>query len=191
MRFFLGILGVIIFIVVIIVLIATHGTNKTAITYKYINLDSYNNSTSSLVQTTYGTLVGNERRVAIQVKVSQSERTINVLSTYDNIVISTESFGNTSSGFRAFLGAMQNAGYVNSRPTTQTNIFGICPLGNTFNYQLYGDKGVLHDTWSTSCSITDGTFNGNGSLIRQLFTLQISNYRDFTAKYPLAGYATY
>ena len=81
---------------------------------------------------------------------------------------------------------MQIAGYTNSKRTTQTNIYGVCPLGSTYQYQLTNSGNSIVNTWSTSCTNIDGTFIGNGPLIRQLFTLQIPNYTNFVAPYGLS-----
>ena len=177
MRFFLSILGVIIFIVVVIVLIATHSSGKPAI--KPVNLNNYNFSGTSVSQTTTGRLVGNNEREAIRITITNTERDIYLLNTYDQTIANSETFPNTPTAYNVFLGALQNAGFTLSRTTTQTNIFGVCPLGNTYQYELDGSANTVFNNWSTSCTARDGSFAGNGPLIRQLFSLQIPNYNDF------------
>jgi len=174
MRFFLSLLGIVIFIVVVIVIIASHGSGKPA--PKPINLDNFNTANSSVTQITTGELVGEESRQAVKVTVTQSARTIYLLSGYENNVSSSETFANTPAAYSAFLGALQNNGFAVSRPTTEANMFGVCPLGDTYQYELDNYTSTVSSLWSTSCSITDGTFNGYGSTIRQLFSLQIPNF---------------
>jgi hypothetical protein len=178
MRFFLSILGVIIFVVVAIVLIANGGAKN--VTTKPIDLTSYNYVGTSVVQTTTGTLVGDGQRQAIRITISQNQREIDILSGYYQNVTSSETFENNQPAYGAFLGALENAMFTGSRRTNEVNMFGVCPLGNTFQYELNSPTKTVFNNWSTSCNYTDGTFAGNGPLIRQLFSLQIPNYQSFT-----------
>ena len=177
MRFFLSILAVIIFIVVVIVLVASHSSGGPVI--KPINLANYTYPGTSVTQTTSGQLVGNNQRQAIRITISATERDIYFLNTYDNTIQSSQTFPNTSTAYNTFLGALQNANFTFSRKTTQTNIYGVCPLGNTYQYQLDSPSTTVFNNWSTSCSSSDGDFAGNGPLIRQLFSLQIPTYNTF------------
>jgi hypothetical protein len=179
MRFFLSIFGVVIFIVVVIVIIASHGTAKPV--GKPIDVASYNYPGSSVTQITTGQLVADSNRQAIQITVTQDQVSIYILNGYNNTISNSESFPNNSTSYGVFLGALQNAMFANARRTTETNMFGVCPLGNTYQYQLNSDTKTVSNLWSTSCSLNDGTFAGSGQLIRQLFNLQIPNYTSFTS----------
>ena len=149
MRFFLSILGVILFVVIIIVIIASSGSKPNI---KAINLDSFNNPNTSLTQTTTGQLVGDESRRAIKIVITQNQRTISILSGYNQTVTSTETYYNNAAAYGVFLGAMQNANYTSSRNTNEVNMFGVCPLGNTFQYQANSPTKTVSNLWSTSCS---------------------------------------
>jgi hypothetical protein len=177
MRFFLSILGVIIFVVVAIVIIASTGSSTPKV--KPIVVTDYGNAGNSVTQTTTGILIGNEQRQAIRVTVNNTERDIYLLNTYDQTIINSETFPNTSAAYNTFLGALQNAGFSNSRRSNLTNIYGVCPLGNTYQYELTSPTKTVFNNWSTSCNSSQGTFAGNGPLIRQLFSLQIPNYNSF------------
>lgn len=177
MRFFFSVLAVIVFIVVVIVLVAGHSTNKIA--QKTINLTTYNYPGTSVSQTTTGLLVGEDQRQAIRITVSEDERDIYFLTGYEMAVSSSETYTNTPLAYSTFLGALENANFTYSRKTTQQNIFGVCPLGNTYQYQLDSPTSTVFNNWSTSCNLSDGTFAGYGSFIRQLFSLQIPNYSTF------------
>jgi hypothetical protein len=177
MRFFLSILGVIIFVVVVIVIIASSSSGKSSI--KPINATNYSSFGTSVSQTSTGQLVGNNQRQAIRITVTSSERDIYFLNGYDQTISNSETFTNTSTAYSVFLGALQNAGFTTSKKTAQTNIFGVCPLGNTYQYELDSTTSTVFNNWSTSCYASDGNFGGNGPLIRQLFALQIPDYSTF------------
>ena len=179
MRYFLSVLAVIVFLVVVIVLIVTNhsGPGTTA---KIINITSYNTPNSAVSFITDGTLVGNDQRQAIEITITQSSRSIYILDGYNQNIASQESFTNVPAAYSAFLGAMANYGFTDSRSTSEQNMFAICPLGNTFQYQLTNFSSLVSNLWGTTCSNSDGNFNGYGSTVNYLFTLQIPNYAAFT-----------
>lgn len=177
MRFFLSLLAVVVFIVVVIVIVATHNSHPAA--PKPINLDNYNYAGTSVSQITTGELTGEENRQAIEITVSDNQKSIYILDGYEQNIASSQTFGNTSAAYGVFLGALQDQGFAISRKTTEVNMFGICPLGNTYQYELNSNGNTVFNLWSTSCALTDGTFDGLGSTIRQLFDLQIPDYNTF------------
>jgi hypothetical protein len=178
MRFFLSILAVIILVVVVIVLIASNNPSKSIV--KAINVNSYNNSGSSVTVTTTGELVGEDQRQAIRVTIDQSERSIYLLTGYEQSIAGSETFPNTPAAYSAFLGALENQNFALERKTDEQNMFGVCPLGDTYQYELDSSTRTVTNLWSTSCSASDGTFDGYGQTIRTLFSLQIPNYVSFT-----------
>jgi ABC-type antimicrobial peptide transport system permease subunit len=182
MRFFLSILGVIIFVVLVIVIIASGNSGGNIV--KPVNLVNYNTPNSAVTQITTGPLVADEQRQALKITISQSQRTIEVLSGYNQIVTKTEILQNNPASYSVFLGALANASYTTSRKTNQINMFGVCPLGNTYQYQSYNGTKTLSNLWSTSCALSDGNFAGNGPLIRQLFALQFPDYNTFSKATP-------
>ncbi|HUD07109.1 MAG TPA: hypothetical protein VMR34_04430 [Candidatus Saccharimonadales bacterium] len=184
MRYILSVIGVIVFVVVIIVLIATSSSKKP--NGHSIDITNYNYSSSSVSQTTDGPLVGEDQRQAIKIQISQAERVIYILNGYEQNISGTEAYANTPAAYQAFLGALDTYGFTKSRTTTETNIEGTCPLGNTYIYELNNGSGDISDLWSTSCSLKDGTFFGDGPLLRQLFQLQIPNYESFTTNVVLS-----
>lgn len=181
MRFLLSIIGVVVFIVLVIVIIASSNSSKPI--GAPINLDNYNYPESSVTQISTGELVSDSQRIAIQITVTQSQASIYILNTYLHTVVKSESFANNSTAYGVFLGGLQNAAFTDSRRTNEVNMFGVCPLGDTYQYQLNNGTKTVSNLWSTSCSFSDGTFAGNGPLIRQLFTLQIPNFNTFTSGY--------
>lgn len=178
MRFFLSIFGVIVFIVVVIVIIANNSNSSTS--PKPIVLTNYNNANSSVTQISTGTLVGEENRQAVRITISQASRTIYFLTGYEQTILNSETLPNNPQSYSVFLGALSNAGFTSPRKTSEVNMFGVCPLGSTYQYQLNNNNNSVSNLWSTSCQISDGTFNGDGPLIRQIFELQIPDFSNFT-----------
>lgn len=177
MRYLLSVLAIIIMVVIAIVIIATHGKTNTV---KPIVVTGYNYAGTSVSQTTTGELVGDEQRQAYRITVTETSRTIYLLSGYQQVIYGSENFVNNPTAYGVFLGALQNAGFTFSRHTNEVNMFGVCPLGNTYQFELDSPTATVSNLWSTSCLTRDGTFAGTTGLIRTLFALQIPNFNAFT-----------
>lgn len=184
MRFFLTIFFVVAVVILTIFLI-TRGVHK--IVNPPPNLNNYNNSVSSVSQTTIGAVVGEENRAGIQIVISQSTRTINILSGYEETVTNTNTTANTPAAYQVFLQAIQQAGFTSNRVINPTNMFAVCPLGSTYQYALTDSGKTVSNLWSTSCGSLQGNFIGNGPLITQLFQLQIPNYSTFVRNVNLSS----
>jgi len=182
MRYFLGVLAMLFIGALAVYLIYSQpSSNNGSITKKNTGLvlSSYAGSDASVQQTTTGRLVGEEDRRAIRITVSRSQRTIDILGGYEETILSTQQITNTQAAYNAFLHALDNEGFTKSKKSPESSQSGVCPLGNQYNYTVLEGTNDLSNLWSTSCTLSDGTFNGNGPTIRQLFQSQINNYSQF------------
>ncbi len=179
MRYVVGVLGVVLIALVAVLLIVSRSpsttTSKTP-TSGIVKLADFSDKNSVITLTTRGRLVGDTERRAIRVSIMPTERRIEVLSGYDENTISSQSYPNTQSGYSNFLYAMDRAGFARTRKATITEAKGVCPLGNQYAYTVTNNGSTPVNTWSTSCSLNEGTFGGSASVIRQLFQLQIPDY---------------
>jgi len=146
MRFFLTIFFVVAVVILTIFLI-TRGVHK--VVNPPPNVNNYNNSTSSVSQTTIGAVVGEEKRAGVQIIISQSTRTINALSGYEETVTNTSTTANTPAAYQVFLQSIQQAGFTSNRVINPTNKFAVCPLGSTFQYELTDGSKTVSNLWST------------------------------------------
>ena len=175
MRYIIAALGGILIIFLIISLLF-HGNNKQVEGNKTVaQLVDYANKNSSVSLTTYGELVGNQERRAIRVTVTPNERRLEVLSGYDESVLSTQTYENTQSAYANFLSALGALGFDKSRKSTISDPRGVCPTGNRYVYDLSEGGKDKSNLWSNSCDNT-GTFAGKGATTRTLFKFQIPDY---------------
>jgi hypothetical protein len=159
MKYFLTVLAVVIILVVTIVLLARSNETKST---PPLNLNSYSNSTSDVSVTVTGALVAEENRQAFKITINQNSRTIDALSGYEQTVSNTQSFPNTPAAYEVFLQGLQTAGFLSSKTTNQPNYFSVCPLGDTFQYELENNGKTLSNLWTTSCFVAGGNFTGSG-----------------------------
>lgn len=179
MKYLFGVLGAILLLIVAFVLIFNRGdsSNKTTTSSSasVSQLVDYADKNSNVTLTTQGRLVGDESRRGIRIVVSANERRIEILSGFDQNVISTQTYPNTDSAYQTFLSALGGLGFLRSQKTSVTDQRSVCPTGFHYNYDLNQDGSDVSSLWGVSCGKT-GTFAGTGSTIRQLFQDQIPDY---------------
>ncbi|CAN5640365.1 hypothetical protein BH23PAT2_BH23PAT2_03670 [soil metagenome] len=135
---------------------------------------------SEVILTTYGKIVALEDFRAIRISVTDSTRMIEILSGYDGSVIERLQYANTNDSYGAFIHALDQAGYTNTRDFPDEREDGYCPTGRRYVFELLIDNQQAQRTWSSTCRGTEGNFAGNRSLIENLFKAQIPEYRDIT-----------
>jgi hypothetical protein len=181
MRYVLGAIGVVLLAFLAIFLLTRHSTptnpNQKPGAKQAIKLLDYTDKTGSQVQwTRQGPLVGEDQRRAVRISISPSTRLIEILDGYELTTERSQTYPNTPAAYETFLHGLDLAGFVKERKVTNTDERGVCPLGNTFVYDLSdADNHPIH-LWSVSCSLAAGPFAGNAFLIQQLFQNQIPDY---------------
>jgi hypothetical protein len=178
-------------IVIIILILGYNMLRKVAVqtTDNTPNNSESNTKSNSLTSADYknqpvtytvrGSITGNEEHNSIRITVSPSVRRVEVMQGYSNTVIKTSDTPNTQAAYDAFISALQGAKFTTVRKSTQVRE-QTCPLGKQYVYQVAPDNVDPFLSWATSCGRKQGTFNGNGSTIQELFRKQIPNYGEFT-----------
>lgn len=158
-------------------------TSNNAPSSRITKLADYAGSDSASVSlTTQGKLVGEDQRKAIRITVTKSKRVVEVLDGYEQRVLKSTEQPNTAESFANFTRALDRQNFGKERNVPTPDDRGMCPLGNRYIYRLTDGATEIMRTWSTSCSKAEGPFAGtNPSLIRQLFSLQITDYNKFTS----------
>lgn len=176
MKYVLGVLGVVLASILIFVLFFTGGNDKpsTQSDIKVSKLVDYADKNATVSVTTVGKLVGQEDRRSVRISVSSNERRFEILSGYDEQVVSSQTFSNSQEAYTNFLSALSAQGFTSSRKSA-VDPRGACPTGNRYIYDLSQDGDHVSNLWQASCD-GQGTFNGRGATIRQLFQQQIPDY---------------
>lgn len=180
MKYVLSVLAVILLIVIALVFVFNRGDDTaTSEDDRTIALINYASTNSSVSHTTFGRLVGEEERRAVRIIVTPTERRLEILSGYDENVISGQTYQNTQTAYENFLSALNTAGFLRTKETTIQDERGICPTGNRYEYILRDSSEIKHNTWSSSCN-SNGTFAGTASSVRRLFQEQIPEFQVLT-----------
>ncbi len=183
MKYVFGIVGVIIVLLIIVLAIFFGGRNSTEQTaVDKVILSEQTDGNTAVKLTTQGRLVGDTERRAIAVTVTSTQRRLDILSGYDESVISSKTFPNTQEAYETFLVALEEAGFTNQRISLIDDERAACPLGRRFIYQLRENGEDVLRSWDTNCrSDNPGTFDGESNLVRTLFERQIPDYRKETS----------
>lgn len=180
MRFIIGVLGILLLLFLFITLVFRGGNdNDTSSETKLTSsqLVEFADKDSKVTVTTVGRVVGNESHNGIRIVVTPVERRLEILNTFDNNVIRSETYPNTQSAYSNFLSALSGQGFLTSKDSSIEDQRTQCPTGNRFNYDLTEGSETRSSLWAVSCN-KNGTFAGNGQTVRQLFQLQIPNYSE-------------
>lgn len=178
MRYILGVLGAILLLILVFVMIFRGGGSDTqTVVPAQIHLADYASKNSTVVYTTVGSVVGQESQRTIRIVVTPSERRLEVLSDYQQTVLSSQAFSNSTAAYEAFLSALDGQGFTASKKSSVDDPQTICPTGQRYVYDLTEDGQEVSSLWSVTCD-RSGTFKGVPAVVQQLFQDQIPNYDD-------------
>lgn len=187
MKFFFGLLAFIAATVVVVLLMVglfrsfdeTGDTARTTVSDTY-DFDSNTAIDSVARYRISGPVVAEENHREIRVTISKNTRSVEILKGYSGAVESTKTYPNTPEAYKAFLGALDAARFSAKREGSVTDITSTCVTGRHYHYELAVGSDKKVDSWTTSCSLSQGTFAGN-SQTGELFQKQIPDYSNFTS----------
>ena len=178
MRYFFGFLLAILLIIATFVLVLRgfkSGVSQHSITTP---ITSYANTDTTVQFTDDGPVTADQDHQGIRITVGEYNSTIQIYQGYQNNVTTSKTFENNPAAYGTFLRAISLLNFtagVNKPSAQAADPRGVCPLGQTFTFQIIsGDGTNIQNYWTTSCG--GGTFKGNSQGIINLFQSQIPNY---------------
>jgi hypothetical protein len=177
-KYFIGVGVVILLLLFVVVFVFNRGDETpkpTQNTEQAAELTSYADKNSEVSLTVIGQLVGNDQHRSVRITISANERRMEVLSGYDQQVLSSQSYENNQAAYEAFLSALGGQGFTRSKKTNITDSRSVCPTGQHYEFRLSENGEEKSNLWSVSCD-RSGNFNGRAGTIRQLFQRQIPDY---------------
>lgn len=183
-RYVLIILGVLIVIIIAVIIfnVINRPSNKNteSSTAAPTSLSTYADTAATVSYTIGGVIRGNDQYRAIKITVSNTGRTIQILSGYQGQILKSQTTPNNIQAYQQFLAAIQNQGFLSQRTNpTATNMEGQCPLGNRFIVASTNIPNIPASLWSSTCGAKSGTWAGSNTNVSRLFQLQIPNYNQF------------
>ncbi len=174
MRYFLGFLAVVALIVVVFILILK-GFGGHAAPKNQINLLDYANTQTEVQLTVEGPINADPNHVGYQITVGRDTNSIQTTKGYQGSVTNFKTYPNNAASYAEFLRALQLLNFTkgNADPT-KADERGFCPNGQRYVFEITAADQDVERYWSTSCGV--GTFQGNTSLVRNLFNKQIPDF---------------
>lgn len=178
MKYILGVIAVILVALVAIAMVTRPRQPDPQEGDRQIVLGEEAREGTSVSLTTQGKLVGQTERRAIRIKVTQTERRVEILTGYEEAVERAHTFSNTQAAYENFLIALEELGFSRKRENiSRDDERGACPTGRTYVYELKEFSQQRLRLWNSSCGSKSGTLGGNGSSVRKVFEAQIPDYR--------------
>ena len=170
-----------------VVLFTRPQSQKATKNNKVIKLSSYvKNNNAQVRYTTEGPINASEDHRSVQISVSPTSRTINIIAGYQGQVIASQTYPNDTKAYGDFLEALNKVKFTVERPVAVgISSQSICPLGNRTHFEIIENAKDVMNLWTASC--TTGSFGGNASTTRSLFKLQIPDYVKLTNNVSVTG----
>lgn len=182
-RYLIGFGLVILLLFVIIFMIVRGGggddrgkvpeTKKTLVSYA-------TNDDVTLTSTLIGPVTAPQNHNEVQIEVTNSQATVNVMNGYDGNIINSRSYPLTTEAFTEFLSALDKAKYTEGdTDEALRNDDGYCATGQRYVFEIREGGNNIQRFWATSCGGTK-TFKGNTGAVLELFQNQIPDYNEIT-----------
>lgn len=180
MRYGIAVIIIALFAVLGVVLLVNRNndTPNGTPTTQTVTLSESDTVPSALVSwTQQGRIVGNNQFSSIRVIVTPTYRRIEILNGYENQVLRSTDYENNQEAYNTFTRALDLMKFGRSRTVSNPDVQGVCPFGNRFLYVFNANSQQLVNTWSDTCSNSNGTYaGGNAVSTAQLFRNQIPDY---------------
>lgn len=184
--FFLGVaLALVLLIVILIVVFAGGGpSNKPK-----APIASYaNDPTAQATLLIDGPEGAGSSHNQIQITITNSTSTINIIKGYNNNIIRSKTYSNSEAAFHVFLRALEYSEFdVGHNDPKLSQASGYCPLGNRYIFSFNADNTQIQRYWITSCPGDPHTFDGNLDLTVTLFQNQIEDFNSITSGLNIAS----
>lgn len=183
LRYFVGLgLVIVLLFVVIFMIIRGGGDEENKVAESEREFTSYvDDSDVTISMTTVGPIVAAQEHNELQINITNSNASIDVMQGYDGNVISSQSYPISTAAFGEFLHALDKADFTKGDTSDDLkDDRGFCPTGQRYIFEVRDGSRSVQRFWATSCR-TVKTYHGNLALTRQLFEDQIPDYSGLTS----------
>ncbi len=147
-------------------------TTGTTTTQPLAQLVSYADTDTIAAVYIDGPVQADSEHESLRISVGRAQAKIELMRGYGEQVVQQYSFPNNSTSYANFLKSLDKAQFdAPVSKSVSTDERGSCPLHNRYIYTLEKGSQTTMRAWTTSCG--SGNFNGNRSLVQQLFAQQV------------------
>lgn len=129
----------------------------------------------SVRMTIRGPIVADENFNYYQITVGPAIRTITTYEGYQDRVLETKQFANSTAAYEEFVYALSELNYTDSVQAGEVvdDVRGVCATGRLYHFDILQAQSVIRSSWIASCRGSEGTFKGDAVATRDLFLRQI------------------
>lgn len=181
-RYIVGFLLAVGLIIILIVLIIKGLSSSPQ---KVLNLDNYANTDTTVQLTIDSPVTAASNHHDIIINVGNIQASLTITQGYNQQVINTQAYPMDNTAYGVFLSSLMLNGFTQGNNSSSlADEQGHCALGDRTIYEVINGQGSdLERYWYTTCGT--GTFEGNITVIHQLFEAQIPDYANLTANISL------
>lgn len=127
-------------------------------------------------------IVASEDFRQYKIVVSPESRTITVYKGYNNQVLTTKTYKNSTAAYEQFVYALDRVGMVDGNELTgdANDTRGVCATGDLYEFQVSDNNQSVKKLWTTSCSSDKGSLDAKLSSLTKLFRSQIPDIESIT-----------
>lgn len=175
---FLLAVGLIIIVIVLIIKALTGGPKNQAPSVQ--DITSFANTSTTVQFTIDSPVTASQNHKDIIINVGNAQADLRVTQGYEGQTIREKSYPMNANAYTVFLKALDYNGFTKgNNDASLQDERGHCATGDRYIYEAIDPDGnTLQHYWYTSCN--NGTFQGNVSVIQQLFENQIPDYGSLT-----------
>lgn len=181
-----GLIGLALVILVLILLVrAFSGGGAPKSLVKPIDLGSYQNTaaTVTLLVDSSPTQVDQDHH-QVRITVSQTENRIDVMEGYQGTVVDSRNYPNNEQAFGVFLQSLKLMNFAKGNSEKALADYrGYCPFGDRYILTFNDGTTDKFNWWTTSCSASQGTYQGDRNSTLRLIRYQIptEDYNQLTS----------
>lgn len=178
-RYIIGFALVIVLLFFVILLIMHHtSAPKTGeVPATQHALTSYaDDDNVTVVEHVVGPINAADTHDEVEVRVTNSTTTLDVVKGYDGNVVGTRTYPMSNASFGEFLAALDKAGFTSGNTDSALkDDSGYCATGQRYIFEVRDGSRTVQRFWATSCGGTK-TYKGNLEATTELFRAQIPDY---------------
>lgn len=126
-----------------------------------------------------GPIVAQENFQSYDIKVSPTERSMNVYQGYLDTLTKNKTLDNNHDAYVQFVYALDKANMTKIRGDASNNdVRGICASGYVYEFSVQNEGDAVQTLWTSTCSGSKGTLRANKDQLGNLFMNQIPGSAD-------------
>jgi hypothetical protein len=182
MKYVLGLLLGIGLIVLTFILIFRAFSGGDTPKQQSIDLSDYATTSAVMRFTIDGPTNSDQKHGRVRITVSKDKVLYEQVQGYEGKLVQTKEYANNAQAFGTFLRSLELAKFDKGDTKVDKDERGYCATGRRYLYEAIDGGDTLFRWWNTSCSASQGSYDGVTSSVQTLFKKQVPDYDKLIGK---------